>query len=73
MHSTILDGAIVGHNSIDGAHTLVTQGMIIPPGSMVLGVPGKIVRSLSKEEQEKLPQWAENYLEISEAYFSYSK
>ena len=73
MHSTILDGAIVGHNSIVGAHTLVTQGMIIPPGSMVLGVPGKIVRSLSKEEQEKLPQWAENYLEISEAYFSYSK
>jgi carbonic anhydrase/acetyltransferase-like protein (isoleucine patch superfamily) len=70
MHSTILDGAVVGHNSIIGAHTLVTQGMLIPPGSMVLGVPGKIVRSLSEEEQGKLPQWAENYLEISAAYCS---
>ena len=70
MHSTILDGAVVGHNSIIGAHTLVTQGMLIPPGSMVLGVPGKIVRSLSEEEQAKLPQWAENYLEISAAYCS---
>ena len=70
MHSTILDGAVVGHNSIIGAHTLVTQGMLIPPGSTVLGVPGKIVRSLSEEEQGKLPQWAENYLEISAAYCS---
>lgn len=73
MHSTILDGAVVGHNSIIGAHTLVTQGMLIPPGSMVLGVPGKIVRSLSEEEQENLPQWAENYLEISAAYCSRSE
>ena len=68
MHSTILDGAVVGHNSIIGAHTLIKQGMIVPPGSMVLGVPGKIVRSLSEEEQKKLPQWAENYLEIAAAY-----
>ncbi len=70
MHATILDGAVVGHNSIIGAHTLVTQGMVIPPGSMVLGVPGKIVRSLSVEEQAKLPQWAENYLVITAAYRS---
>ena len=73
MHATILDGAVVGHNSIIGAHTLVTQGMVIPPGSMVLGVPGKIVRSLSVEEQAKLPQWAANYLEITAAYRSGSK
>jgi len=73
MHATILDGAVVGHNSIIGAHTLVTQGMVIPPGSMVLGVPGKIVRSLSVEEQAKLPHWAENYLEITAAYKSDSK
>lgn len=73
MHSTILDGAIIGHNSIIGAHTLVKQGMVVPPGSMVLGVPGKVVRSLSEEEQKKLPQWAENYLEIAAAYKISSK
>ncbi len=68
MHATVLDGAVVGHNSIIGAHTLVKQGMEVPPGSLVLGVPGRVVRPLSDEEQKKLPKWAENYLEIAAAF-----
>ena len=44
MRATVLDGAVIGRNSIIGAQALVTQGMIVPPGSLVLGVPGKIAR-----------------------------
>ena len=54
MHSTLLDGVVIGDNCIIGAHTLVTQGMIIPAGSMVLGVPGKVVRTLDTDEQSSI-------------------
>ena len=51
MRSTILDGAVIGRNSIIGAQALVTQGMIVPPGSLVIGVPAKVTRKLDPEEQ----------------------
>ena len=71
MHSTILDGALIGRRSIIGAHTLVTKNTIIPPGSMVLGVPGKVVRLLSEEEQRHLRPLAEKYVETAAIYKSH--
>ena len=68
MHSTILDGAVIGRQSIIGANALVPQGLIIPEGSMVLGVPGKIVYTLSPQERAKLRPWAEKYVEIARAH-----
>ena len=65
MHATILDGAVIGARSIIGAGTLVTKGTRIPPGSMVLGSPGKVVRPLSSEEQAALPGWAEKYVKVA--------
>lgn len=65
MHSTLLDGAHVGARSIIGAHTLVKKDMIIPPGSLVLGVPGKIVRTLSDSEQSGISKWAEKYVRVA--------
>src|SRR6202142_352978 len=49
MGAVILDGAVIGRQSLIGAKALVTQGTKIPPGSLVLGVPAKVVRKLSKE------------------------
>ena len=63
MGAVILDGAIIGKQSIIGAKALVTQGMKIPPGSLVLGAPAKVVRKLSKEERAKLKWWAEHYVD----------
>jgi gamma-carbonic anhydrase len=57
-----LDGAVIGTQSIVGANALVTQGSVIPPGSMVLGSPGKIVRTLALEDRASLRQWAEKYV-----------
>ncbi|MFP4169411.1 MAG: gamma carbonic anhydrase family protein [Methanomassiliicoccales archaeon] len=44
IHSTVLNGAKVGEDSIIGANALVTEGMEVPPGSIVVGVPGKVVK-----------------------------
>ena len=48
MGAVILDGAVIGKQSLIGARALVTQGMKIPPGSLVLGAPAKVVRKLIK-------------------------
>lgn len=61
MGSTVLDGAVIGEQSIIGAGALVPQGVQIPPGSMVLGVPAKVVRTLSPAERSELKGWAEKY------------
>jgi carbonic anhydrase/acetyltransferase-like protein (isoleucine patch superfamily) len=71
MGSVILDGAVVGAQSIIGARALVPQGAQIPPGSMVLGVPGKVVRSLSQEERAALKGWAEKYVGVSAYYLKH--
>lgn len=66
MHSTILDGAIIGKGSIVGAHTLITQNKVIPPNSLVVGVPGKIIRSVTKDELESTIQNSKLYIKLSE-------
>jgi len=45
----------------------VTPRTVIPPGSMVLGAPAKVVRKLSEEEQKNLRAWAEKYVHVSAA------
>jgi carbonic anhydrase/acetyltransferase-like protein (isoleucine patch superfamily) len=68
MRATILDGAVIGHHSIIGAGALVTQGTIIPPGSLVLGMPGKITRTLEPREQSDIRKWAEKYVKVAAAH-----
>ena len=48
--SVVLNGAKIGKNCIIGSKALVTEGMDIPDGSMVLGIPGKITKTLTDEE-----------------------
>lgn len=68
MSATILDGAVIGRNSIIGAHSLVTMGKEIPPGSLVMGSPAKIVRVLKPEEQAAIRSWAEKYVKVAAAH-----
>ena len=63
MGAVILDGAVIGRQSLIGAKALVTQGTKIPPGSLVLGAPAKVVRKLTKEERAGLKWWAEKYVD----------
>ncbi|MEI7733230.1 MAG: gamma carbonic anhydrase family protein [Verrucomicrobiota bacterium] len=65
MGATILDGAVIGAQSIVGAKALVTQGTKIPPGSLVLGSPAKVVRPLTLKERRGLKYWAKKYAKNS--------
>jgi gamma-carbonic anhydrase len=65
MGAIILDGAVIGKQSIIGAKALITQGVKIPPGSLVLGAPAKVVRALTREERAGVKYWAQKYVENS--------
>lgn len=65
MGSIILDGVEIGEDSIIGAGALVTERSIIPPRSLVMGLPGKVVRQIKDDEALKILQSAKNYIEYS--------
>ncbi|MBL6817780.1 MAG: gamma carbonic anhydrase family protein [Gammaproteobacteria bacterium] len=66
--SVILNGAKIGKNCIIGAKALVTEGMIVPDGSMVLGSPGKIKKTLSEDEQKMVSFGADHYVKNYKRY-----
>lgn len=68
MGAIVLDGAEIGERSIIGAGALVTGGTIIPPGSLVIGSPAKVVKTLSLDEQAKIKTWAEKYVRVSRKF-----
>lgn len=68
MGATVLNGARIGRGSLIAAGTVVPEGMQIPPGSMVAGVPGKIRRELSEDEQAGLTFNAAVYVDLAKAH-----
>lgn len=64
----VLNRAVIGKNCLIGAGALVTQGKVIPDGSLVLGAPGKVVRSLTPEEIATNTWIAGHYVERAGAY-----
>lgn len=68
MSTTILDGAIIGEESIVGAGSLVTKNKIFPPRSLIMGNPAKFIRELSVEEVASLYQSADNYVKFMATY-----
>lgn len=65
MGATVLNGAVIGRGSMIAAGALVTQGIVVPPGSLVAGVPGKVRRELTEEEQAGVLLNAEVYRELT--------
>lgn len=70
MNATVLDGATIGHHSMIAAGAVVREGFTVPPGTLVAGVPGKIIRELNHDEQLKLEQSAQNYIDYVASYRS---
>lgn len=68
MGAIILDGVEIGDRCIIGAGSLVTQNKKIPPGSMVMGSPARIVRELTQEEQDGIAAWAARYVALIPHY-----
>jgi len=67
MGATVLDGAVIGKESIVGACALVTKGKKFPPRSMIIGSPAKAVRTLTDEEVADLHSHPVHYVEVARA------
>ena len=65
MGAILLNGSHIRRNSIVGAGALVTQGKDFPEGSLILGSPAKVVRSLTPEEIEGIRRNAEVYVKLA--------
>ena len=61
--ATVLNGAKIGRNCLVGAHALVGEGKEIPDNSMVLGMPGKVVRELGEENENMMLESANIYVQ----------
>ncbi|WP_300545272.1 gamma carbonic anhydrase family protein [Maricaulis sp.] len=61
--ATVLNGAKIGRNCIVGAHALITEGKEIPDNSLVVGSPGKVIRTLDEDAAAMLRASAEHYVE----------
>jgi len=68
MSATILDGAVIGRESIVGAGSLVTKNKKFPPRSLIMGSPAKVVRALTDEEIEELYASARRYVSFKNEY-----
>lgn len=65
MHTTVLDGAVVGPGCLIAAGALVPEGAQIPAGSLVMGVPGKVVRPVSAEQAAAIAANEREYRELA--------
>lgn len=64
MGAIVLNGAHIGKNSIIGAGSLVTKNTVIPPESMVMGLPAKMKRKLTAEEIQSIEYSALEYIKV---------
>ncbi|MCF6340079.1 MAG: gamma carbonic anhydrase family protein [Sulfurimonas sp.] len=68
MSATILDGAVIGKESIVGAGSLVTKNKKFPPRSLIMGSPAKAIRELNNDEVKELYASASRYVEFKLHY-----
>lgn len=68
MGSILLNGVHVGTGSIVGAGAVCTEEMRIPPNSLVLGVPGRVMRQTTEAEKDRIRRTVASYLQLAERY-----
>ncbi len=73
MGAVVLNGAKIGPHCLVGAGALVTEGKEFPEGSMILGSPAKVVKTLTPEQIEGLKQSALNYIDNAKRFSSQLK
>jgi carbonic anhydrase/acetyltransferase-like protein (isoleucine patch superfamily) len=68
MGSIVLDGAYVKSGSIIAAGAVVTEGAEIPARSLVMGVPGKVARSVTSQQLQYIEANAKSYAMLAQSY-----
>lgn len=70
IRSTLLNGVVIGRDSIIGAGAVVTAGTRVPPGSLVLGIPGRVVRAVDDKGLALIKRTSANYVRLSRQYLA---
>jgi carbonic anhydrase/acetyltransferase-like protein (isoleucine patch superfamily) len=68
MGAILLNGVYVGTGSIVGAGAMCPEGMRIPPNSLALGIPARVIRQTTDAERERIRLTVTSYLELQERY-----
>lgn len=68
IRATVLNGARIGKGSLVAAGALVPENAVIPPGSLVMGMPGKVVRPVNEAQSELIARTARAYVGYAAAY-----
>jgi len=68
MGAIVLNGALIGQGSLIAAGAVVREGMVVPPGSLVVGVPGKVIKELSPEQQQHTLDNSRAYIACARAH-----
>lgn len=71
MGAVVLNGAVVGEGSVIGAGAVVTEGMQVSPGSVVVGIPGKVIKPVTEEQQKHILANAATYVDLAGEYARY--
>lgn len=70
MGAVIMNKAVIGNNCVIGANALITENTIIPDGSLVVGSPGKVIRTLSDDKIARIKKGAMHYAAEAQKYLS---
>ncbi|MCB1481340.1 MAG: gamma carbonic anhydrase family protein [Rhodobiaceae bacterium] len=68
MGATVMNGAVIGNNCVVGAHALIPEGREIPDNSLVVGMPGKVIRTTGEPGLKMLREAADIYVGKAERY-----
>jgi carbonic anhydrase/acetyltransferase-like protein (isoleucine patch superfamily) len=68
MGAIVLNGATIGEGSIVAAGAVIPEGKEYPPGSLIMGIPGKAVRDLTDEDRQQIAEGASHYQERARIY-----
>jgi carbonic anhydrase/acetyltransferase-like protein (isoleucine patch superfamily) len=68
MGAILLDGTHVGSGSIIAAGTVISPGKRIPPNSLVMGVPGKVIREVTEQDRQLIEKGWKGYMEYAQRY-----
>ena len=70
INAVVMNGAVIGDDCLVGSNALITEGKAIPPRSLVLGSPGKVVRELNDEEVAEITDFADRYVRNFRRYLA---
>ena len=68
IQAVVLNGAVIGAESLVGAGALVTENKVFPPRSLILGSPAKAVRTLTEDDIVAMQKNAQTYIERGQAF-----